>query len=125
MSWVDVEERSNNVVFQAEVLSTFGQRLQGLLGTDNTAHPVVLVPCRSIHTVGMRYPIDVAFLSAAGKVLAVYRNVEPGRHLHEHQAIAVAERPASSDSWFEVGSIVSYTARSRRRRPHPKPTTNS
>jgi hypothetical protein len=36
-----------------------------------------LEPCGSIHTWGMRYAIDVVFLSRELRVLAVWRNVRP------------------------------------------------
>jgi uncharacterized protein len=47
---------------------TFLSRLVGLLGTAAIAdgEGLWIVPCRSVHTLGMRYPIDVAFLDARG-----------------------------------------------------------
>ena len=48
--------------------STFLSRFVGMLGTDAVAdgEELWIVPCRSVHTLGMRYPIDVAFLDARG-----------------------------------------------------------
>lgn len=111
MHFVDMLDETGEVMVKAEVMGTPGKRLQGLLGTNKNTHPVVLVPCRSIHTIGMRYPIDVAFMNAKGKVLSSYRGVEPGRRLREKHASVVAERPAKSSPWFETGSTVLY-------RPH-------
>jgi uncharacterized membrane protein (UPF0127 family) len=39
-----------------------------------------IVPCDSIHTVGMTYSIDVVFLDEDGLVLATWRDVQPGRN---------------------------------------------
>ena len=35
--------------------------------------------CGSVHTFGMRFAIDIAFLDREGRVLAVHENVRPGR----------------------------------------------
>lgn len=47
---------------------TFPPCLAGLLGTAAIAEGegLWIVPCRSVHTLGMRYPVDVAFLDAQG-----------------------------------------------------------
>jgi len=59
------------------------ERLRGLLG--RTALPdnegLLLDPCSSIHTVGMKFPIDVVFLDKHDRVTAWYVNVRPYRLL--------------------------------------------
>ena len=42
-------------------------------------HALLLRPCSSIHTFGMRFPVDVAFAAADGTVLRVIRGVPPRR----------------------------------------------
>jgi uncharacterized protein len=42
-------------------------------------HALLLRRCRSVHTFGMRFPLDVAFLSADGTVVRLVRDVRPGR----------------------------------------------
>lgn len=83
----------------ARVLDTFGQRLRGLLGTDARALPVLICRCSSIHTVGMGYPIDVAFVDAHGVVRRVCRGLGPGRVVSCRGARCVLERPSCSDAW--------------------------
>ena len=53
---------------QVRTASTFFPRFVGMLGTAAIAdgEGLRIVPCRSVHTLGMRYPIDVAFLDARG-----------------------------------------------------------
>jgi uncharacterized membrane protein (UPF0127 family) len=60
---------------------TFLSRLVGLLGTAAIAEGegLWIVPCRSVHTLGMRYPIDVAFLDARGIVVGVLEGLPPNR----------------------------------------------
>ncbi len=55
----------------------------------------LLIPrCRSVHTFGMRFPIDVAFLGPDDGRVRVNRAVEPGRVLFCREATAVVESPA-------------------------------
>lgn len=68
--------------------------------------PIVIMPCHSIHCVGMRYAIDVAFLDGGGRVLLVRRALRVGMILGCHGAAAVLERPAGSGPWPREGSHV-------------------
>jgi len=60
---------------------TFLSRLVGLLGTAAVAEGegLWIVPCRGVHTLGMRYPIDVAFLDARGIVVGILDRLPPNR----------------------------------------------
>jgi uncharacterized membrane protein (UPF0127 family) len=40
---------------------------------------LLISPCSSIHTVGMRYPIDVVFMDREARVLRVCPEVRAGR----------------------------------------------
>jgi hypothetical protein len=46
-------------------------RARGLLGRDGVDGALLLAPARSVHTVGMRFPIDVAFCDAELRVIRV------------------------------------------------------
>ncbi len=66
-----------------------------------------LAPCRSIHTFGMRGPLDVAFLNRDGLVVSSYRNVMPNRILSSPDSCLALERYANDCSdWFEQRSRV-------------------
>ncbi|HEX7518801.1 MAG TPA: DUF192 domain-containing protein [Candidatus Deferrimicrobium sp.] len=60
---------------------SFLSRLAGLLGTAAIAEGegLWIVPCRSVHTLGMRFPIDVAFLDGRGVVVGILERVPPNR----------------------------------------------
>jgi uncharacterized membrane protein (UPF0127 family) len=62
---------------------TFRSRLMGLAlvrpSELSTGYALLLDPCSSVHTFGMRFPIDVAFADADGVVLRVIRDVPPRR----------------------------------------------
>jgi len=78
---------------------TFGTRLLGLMFrerplTDEAYH---LVPCNSVHTFFMRFPIDVLFLDADGRVLRIVGGVAPWRVLLPvKEAASVLELPAGA-----------------------------
>ena len=61
-----------------EVAATRAQRRRGLLGRDGIEGVFVLAPCRQVHTIGMRFPIDVAFCDRSGVVLRMV-TLRPGR----------------------------------------------
>jgi hypothetical protein len=63
------------------VADTSSARRRGLLGRDrlNQGEGLYLTPCEWLHTFGMRFSIDVAFLSASGMVLVVYHGLRPNR----------------------------------------------
>ena len=46
----------------AEIASSYNERLRGLLGRSEYEGALILPKTRSVHTLGMRFPIDVAFL---------------------------------------------------------------
>ena len=56
-----------------------------------------IAPCSSVHTIGMRYPIDVVFVDRAGKVAKLSRDVRPLRAAMCLRADATFE--------FRVGAI--------------------
>ena len=66
---------------RARILTGFFERMRGLLGRDSLPEGEVYVfpRCNAVHTVGMRFPIDVVFLDAEGRVLSVRAGVAPGR----------------------------------------------
>ena len=80
------------------VATTRRARLLGLAHLSaEAAGPGLLVPrCRSIHTYGMRFPLDVAFLDAAGSVIRRQHAVPPRRVLACRGAAAVVETPAAA-----------------------------
>jgi uncharacterized protein len=61
-------------------------------------YALVLPRCRSVHTFGMRFAIDVVFLDRLGRVVRIARSVPPGRVLRERRAATVVEtRPGEGE----------------------------
>lgn len=61
--------------------ATFWTRLKGLLGRTALAadEGLLIEPCNSVHTLGMRFAIGVIFLSANNQVLHLIEDMPPGR----------------------------------------------
>lgn len=76
------------------VATRFRARLLGLaLLSAERAGPGLLLPrCRSIHTVGMRFPIEAVFLDRGGREIRRVR-LRPLRFARERRAAAVLELP--------------------------------
>ncbi|MGI9623585.1 MAG: DUF192 domain-containing protein [Acidimicrobiales bacterium] len=54
-----------------EVAATFVARLRGLIGRDGIGGAFLLQPARGVHTFGMRFDLDVAYLDTDLRVLSV------------------------------------------------------
>jgi uncharacterized membrane protein (UPF0127 family) len=80
------------------VATTFRARLLGLsfMRPPPADHALLIPNCRSVHTFGMRFPIDVTFLDERGRALRLARAVPPRRVLFERRAFAVLERVSPS-----------------------------
>lgn len=61
--------RDGEVLAAAEVARTRRERTRGLLGRDGFTGALVFRKCRQVHTVGMRFTIDVAFCNGDGFVV--------------------------------------------------------
>jgi uncharacterized protein len=78
------------------VAATRRARLLGLALLDRaSAGSGLLIPgCRSVHTFGMRFALDLVFLDHAMAPVSVRRRVPPRRLALERRAHSVLELPA-------------------------------
>jgi hypothetical protein len=65
--------RDGEVLASLEVADRAAARARGLLGRDEIRGALLLRPAAAVHTLGMRFPVDVAFLDADLVVLDVVR----------------------------------------------------
>jgi len=94
-----VHKAGGEVRVPLEIATSYRARTRGLLERDTVDGALLLSPAGSIHTFGMRIPIDVAYLDRHLRVIAV-RTMRPGRlgmprlrarHVVEAGAGAMAE----------------------------------
>jgi uncharacterized protein len=83
-----------------EVADTHWSRLRGLMGTDAAHFPagkgLWIVPCRGVHTLGMRFPIDVVYLNGDRVIVHIQENLRPWRVAAVRlNAATVLELPSS------------------------------
>jgi uncharacterized protein len=75
-------ERTGIVVAsEIELAADSRSRNRGLLGRSSLAPGTVMIiaPCNAIHTLFMRFSIDIVFVDKRGNVLKVCRKVRPWR----------------------------------------------
>ncbi len=65
--------RDGQVLAAADLADSFLDRTRGLLGKKTYDGAMVLPRTRSIHSFGVRFPVDVAFLDKEMKVVAMVR----------------------------------------------------
>jgi uncharacterized membrane protein (UPF0127 family) len=95
---------------------THWSRLRGLLGASRgefgNGCGLWIVPCKGVHTLAMRFPIDVVYLDGAKKVVHVERDLQPWRFAPVRmQAASVLELPSNtvSDTGTTVGDRIEIT----------------
>jgi uncharacterized protein len=84
------------------VASGLRTRLRGLSRRDRAeAGPGLLIPrCASVHTFGMRFPLDLFFLDGERRVISVRRRVPPRRIAWQPGARYVLEIPSPQGGEF-------------------------
>ncbi len=105
MAWLVTNAR---VLASADVANTRSERRKGLLGRDGLDGAIVIEPCRWVHTIGMRFAIDVAFLDADGLVI---RTVQMPRHrvgmpVIRARSVVEAEAGAFARWGVHVGDVI-------------------
>jgi uncharacterized membrane protein (UPF0127 family) len=109
--------------FLVPVATGFVARRLGLaLLRRERAGPGLLLPgCGSVHTFGMRFPLDVVFLDDAERVVRVARAVPSCRVLAARGAAAVLELPAGAWPRRRPGGGSAIGRDERRHRGHGRP----
>lgn len=73
--------RGHTLVANGRVADSFLTRLRGLIGHGplDDGEGLLIVPCNSIHTHFMGYPIDVLYVDRSQKVVAIDHDMKPWR----------------------------------------------
>ncbi len=93
--------RQQYLATQLRVADTHASRFIGLLGTSAgeflAGKGLWIVPCRGVHTLGMRFPIDVVYLDAKSTVIHLEQHLMPWRFAPVRlRAASVLELPPST-----------------------------
>lgn len=104
MAWLRVGDNR----IPLEVADDLRSRARGLLGRDGIDHALLLDPAASVHTIGMRFAIDVAFLDAHDTVVAT-RTMPPhrlGRPFLSARRVIEAEAGRFARWGLRAGTVV-------------------
>ena len=105
MPWLTAGDR---VFASLEVASSARRRARGLLGRDGIDGALWLPRTRAVHTLGMRFSIDVAYCDAGGEVLEIVtmRPWRLGRPRLRARIVVEAEA-GSLERWgISVGTVL-------------------
>ncbi len=97
-----------HVLASAERARGHRAKARGLLGRDHVDGALVIEPCRWVHTFGMRFALDVAYVAADGTVLKVVhmkanRLGAPVRHAR----LVVEAQAGAFERWgLRLGDVV-------------------
>jgi len=107
--------RQATLATECEAADSGWERMRGLLGRSKKQFPagkgLWLVPANSIHTIGMSFPIDVAYLDKAGRVIRLYHSLPPFRVAAiKFKTHSILELPAGTlaRTRTEVGDIFEF-----------------
>jgi uncharacterized membrane protein (UPF0127 family) len=107
-----VNDRTGNaIVTTLEIAVDSATRRKGLLGRDHLADTtgIVIAPTNAVHTFFMRFPIDIVFVTRAGRVVKVRESVPARRIAIALRAFAVVELAAgcAARRGLRAGDMVS------------------
>ena len=100
--------RDARVLASAEIAEARAARRKGLLGRDHLEGALVLRRCRWIHTIRMRFPVDVAYLDEDGvviKTMQMHRN-RVGVPVWRGDQVIEAEAGSFARWGLRVGDVI-------------------
>jgi hypothetical protein len=98
--------RSGDVLASADIADTPQSRRKGLIGRTSIENAMVITQCKWIHTIGVKVPLDIAYLDALGTVIKPER-VKPLRiSTPVSRCKTVVEASASSPIRTRCSSVV-------------------
>lgn len=105
--------KMNVLCHECKVADSYFTRLKGLLGKSQIAPDAGLLikPCRSVHTIGMKFVIDVIFLAVDGKVVGLVEEMGPRRlspHCKEARMVLEVKAGKIRESGVEIGDQLSF-----------------
>src|SRR5215472_17354965 len=93
--------RGTCVAEEVLVACTHWSRLRGLVGTTSgefrAGRALWIVPCHGVHTLAMRFPLDLIYLDREGVVVELRAQVQPWRFAPiSFHAASVLELPSGA-----------------------------
>lgn len=100
MSWLVAEDR---VLATLEVADTWQARLKGLVGRTSLDGALLIQPAFSVHTLGVKFALDVAYCDGELRVLDTVTMMPNRLGMVRPRARAVIEAPKGSFERWGLG----------------------
>jgi uncharacterized membrane protein (UPF0127 family) len=101
-----------DVHFTAKWARTLWRRFVGLLATPRLSENqgLLLSPCNSVHTIGMRYALDLVFLDKSKRVIKCVTDLQTNRTASASGAYYTLELPSGTivRNQVQVGDQLSW-----------------
>lgn len=100
--------RDDKVLASISSAASRRARRVGLRGTDNVSTPLLLQPCRWVHSFGMKVPLSVLYINHSGEVVKIQELKRNRLPLPVVKACCVLEADTDAPRrWnLQVGDIV-------------------
>lgn len=110
------QTRQKLLAAEVAIADTHWSRLRGLIGVSqndfSNGRGLWIRPCHGVHTVAMRFPIDVLYLDRAGRVVHLEHDLPPWRFSRVlTRAASVLELPSHtlSGTGTALGDCIAIT----------------
>ena len=107
------DRTGNAVALNVDLATSRAARRRGLLGRDTlgASDGLLLTPCIAVHTLSMRFSIDVIFIDRDSRVVRVVPDLRPWRMTACFRAHAVIELAAGTAAAtdIQVGDLLYLT----------------
>jgi uncharacterized membrane protein (UPF0127 family) len=105
VAWLVCDAR---VLASAEIANDRGSKRRGLLKSDHFEGALVIERCRWVHTIGMRFPLDIAYLDADGQVIKTIHMARNrvGVPVAKARSVIEAEAGAFARWGLRVGDVI-------------------
>lgn len=96
-----------------KIADSFFTRLKGLLGRTELlqGEGLIIKPCNSVHTIGMKFPIDVAFVDKNHIVNHIIIKMNSGKFspIIKKAAYVIEARAGTFEGRLDIGDKVNIT----------------
>jgi uncharacterized protein len=84
---------TDSLIRKVRKTTNFFERMRGLLGSQKLGNDegLLIAPCSSVHTFGMRYSIDIIFLDNQLNIVKIVNSLKPWRMAACNSASMVLE----------------------------------
>ncbi len=101
MSWLVAQD---HVLATLEIADTWGTRLKGVLGREEFEGALLIRPALSVHTIGVRIKLDVAYCDSELRVLEVVTMAPNRVGMPRLRSRQVIEAPKGSFERWGIGA---------------------